>query len=147
MNRRFWVTSAWLAMLALVPCGAWADDALPTGSGKRQQARLEFIRVSDDGAHFVRGKTDERFVLWGVNYDHDDSGRLLEDYWEREWETVAEDFREIKALGANVVRIHLQLARFMETADQPNRANLDRLANLVKLAEETGLYLDVTGLG
>jgi hypothetical protein len=85
--------------------------------------------------------------MWGVNYDHDDASRLLEDYWKDEWGTVVEDFREIKALGANVVRIHLQLARFMTDAEHPNAANLDRLSKLVRLAEETGLYLDVTGLG
>ena len=37
--------------------------------------------------------------MWGVNYDHDDAGRLLEDYWADEWPTVVEDFREIKALA------------------------------------------------
>jgi hypothetical protein len=29
--------------------------------------------------------------VWGVNYDHDskgENGRLLEDYWSDEWETV-----------------------------------------------------------
>jgi hypothetical protein len=35
----------------------------------------------------------------------------------------------------------------METADRPNAANLARLAELVRLAEQTGLYLDITGLG
>jgi hypothetical protein len=34
----------------------------------------------------------------------------------------------------------------MDTADQANTEALDRLAKLVKLAEELGLYLDVTGL-
>jgi len=108
---------------------------------------LEWIKVSEDGTHFVTAKTGERFVIWGVNYDHDDAGRLLEDYWEGEWETVVEDFREIKALGANVVRVHLQLPKFMETKEQTNAANLAQLAKLVRLAEETGLYLDLTGLG
>lgn len=108
---------------------------------------LPRIKVSDDKAHFVREGSGEPFVLWGVNYDRDDSGRLLEDYWEKEWETVAEDFREIKALNANVVRIHLQLARFMKDAETPDEANLARLGKLAKLAEEAGLYLDVTGLG
>lgn len=27
------------------------------------------------------------------NYDHDDDGRLLEDYWQDEWPTVVEDFQ------------------------------------------------------
>ncbi len=60
---------------------------------------------------------------------------------------MVEDFGEIKALGANVVRIHLQVARFMKTPQEPNEASLSRLADLVQLAERTGLYLDVTGLG
>lgn len=110
-------------------------------------AALAEIRVSDDGTHFVAGDSGERFIVWGVNYDHDGPGRLIEDYWHDEWETVVEDFREIKALGANVVRIHLQLPKFMESADRPNEANLAQLARLVELAEETGLYLDITGLG
>lgn len=110
-------------------------------------APLEWIRPSKDGRHFVGTASGKRFVAWGVNYDHDDAGRLIEDYWEKEWATVVEDFGEIKDLGANLVRVHLQLAKFMDSADQPNAANLSRLGDLVRLAERTGLYLDVTGLG
>lgn len=108
---------------------------------------LEWIRPSADGTGFVRVESGERFLAWGVNYDHDEPGRLLEDYWVESWPTVVEDFREIKALGANVVRIHLQVARFMDAPDKPNAAALEQLAKLVALAEETRFYLDVTGLG
>ncbi len=108
---------------------------------------LERIKPGSDSTHFVLEKSGETVVMWGFNYDRDDSGRLLEDYWADEWATVAGDFREMKALGANVVRVHLQLARFMKDATKPDEENLARLARLVKLAEETGLYLDVTGLG
>ncbi len=107
----------------------------------------QWIRVSDDGTHFVRGPAAQRFVVWGVNYDRDRGGRLLEDYWENEWQTVVSDFREIKELGANTVRVHLQLGKFMDAADRPNAANVARLADLVRRAEQTGLYLDITGLG
>ena len=108
---------------------------------------LDWIRPSQDKTHFAVGKSGDRIVMWGVNYDHDDAGRLIEDYWADEWPTVVADFQEIKALGANVVRVHLQTGRFLKAADQPDGTNLERLAKLVKLAEETGLYLDVTGLG
>ena len=77
-----------------------ADDVL--------SRKLERIRVSEDSTHFVSSQSGKRFVVWGVNYDHDSQGRLLDEYWVDEWETVAEDFREIKELGANCVRIHLQ---------------------------------------
>lgn len=108
---------------------------------------LEWIRPSADGSHFVRAESGDRFVAWGVNYDHDDAGRLLEDYWHDEWPAVVEDFAEIKDLGANVVRIHLQVAKFMDRPQEPNGASVKQLARLVSLAERTGLYLDVTGLG
>lgn len=97
-------------------------------------------------ATFVTDSGD-RFTPWGFNYDHDVPGRLLEDYWANEWPLVEADFREMKSLGANVVRIHLQFGRFMLSATEPNRESLARLHRLVELAEATGLYLDLTGLG
>jgi len=124
-----------------------AAPAVPQAGSSTVGSSLELIRPSEDGAHFVKAGSDERFVAWGVNYDHDDAHRLLEDYWVDEWPVVAEDFREIKALGANVVRIHLQTARFMKAPDRVDEAALEQLRRLVGLAEETGLYLDVTGLG
>jgi hypothetical protein len=110
---------------------------------------LEAVRISADGKDFVLGDSGRRFRVWGVNYDHDavGNGRLLEDYWDKEWATVRQDFHEIHDLGANVVRIHLQLARFLVSTNTPDAAALARLGKLVGLAEETGVYLDLTGLG
>ncbi|MHC4556358.1 MAG: cellulase family glycosylhydrolase [Planctomycetota bacterium] len=110
-------------------------------------AGLEFIRPSEDGTGFVCAESGAKFVAWGFNYDHDHSGRLIEDYWHQEWPTIVEDFKEMKSLGANVVRIHLQVAKFMNQPEEPNEAALEQLARLVKLSEQTGLYLDLTGLG
>ena len=108
---------------------------------------LAWIRTSADKSHFVYDGSTNRFVAWGFNYDRDDAGRLLEDYWGEEWAKITDDFREMKKLGANVVRVHLQLACFMKAPGQPDEKNLARLGKLVRLAEDTGLYLDVTGLG
>jgi len=108
---------------------------------------LKRVRVSEDQSAFVLEGTATRFVPWGFNYDHDERGRLLEDYWGEEWPKVEEDFREMKELGANVVRIHLQLGRFMQGPDEPNNAALHQLTRLIRLAEGLNFYLDVTGLG
>ena len=113
----------------------------------QSKSNLELIRPSNDGSGFIRAGSGAKFLAWGVNYDHDTPGRLLEDYWYQEWPTVVEDFKEIMALGANTVRIHLQTAKFMQTPTEPNKTSLEQLARLVDLAEETGLYLDITGLG
>ena len=120
--------------------------SIATGSSALSQ-ELSWIRVGEKGHRFIHAESNEEFIPWGVNYDHDPSGRLLEDYWHDEWATIEADLEEIKALGANVIRIHLQLGKFMETANQPNEKSLQRLKKLVRLAESKHLYLDVTGLG
>lgn len=108
---------------------------------------LSRITISKGNQRFLANGSQNPFTPWGVNYDHDEKGRLIEDYWHDEWPKVVEDFKEIKALGANVVRVHLQFGKFMETAEKPNEKNLDQLSKLVELAEKTGLYLNITGLG
>ncbi len=107
---------------------------------------MPWVRVAEDKHAFVQSDSAKPFVPWGFNYDHDENGRLLEDYWEQEWPKVEDDFQEMKELGANVARIHLQVAKFMTGPEKTNEANLNRLGLLVSLAEKTGIYLDITGL-
>ena len=135
--------------LAILAASSLADPPAPAPAQEAASSapRLRRVRPSGDGSHFVLEGTDDRFFAWGVNYDHNADNRLLEDYWEKQWDAVVGDFREIKALGVNLVRVHLQVGRFMKDADHPDEANLGRLAALVRLAEENGLYLDLTGLG
>ena len=124
------------SLLLVLLCGGVAFAAEPSD-----------VRVSADGTRFVRGANAAAFVPWGFNYDHDAAGRLLEDYWHQEWPTVEQDFAEMRALGANVVRVHLQLGKFLPTPNQPAVRELDRLGRLLELAERNGLLLDITGLG
>jgi hypothetical protein len=126
------ITSLTLLLLAALPAAA---------------ADMEWVKVSDDKTGFVLAESGKQFIPWGFNYDHEGDGKLIEDYWDDQWPTVQSAFREMKGLGANVVRIHLQFGRFMESSTKPHQTSLDQLARLVKLAEETGIYLDLTGLG
>jgi hypothetical protein len=114
--------------------------------GQAATSKMASVRLSDDRRGFILEGEGRPFVPWGFNYDHDETGRLLEDYWTREWPKVEEDFAEMKALGANVVRIHLQVGRFLRGPEEPNEAALDRLGRLLRAAERLGLYLDLTGL-
>ncbi len=123
------VAAAWLLTLTLT--------APATG-------KIEFIQAADDRRGFVLTPSGRRFTPWGLNYGHDG---LIEDFWDSKWRMVVEDFRNMKDLGANVVRVHLQFGKFMKAADKPNANALQRLGDLLKLAEETGLHLDLTGLG
>jgi len=107
---------------------------------------LAWIRTSADKTHFVCEGTGHGFVPWGFNYDHNEAGGLLEDYWAGDWTRVVDDFHAMKSLGANVVRVSPQMFCLMKSPDQLDEENLARLGKLVRLAEETGVYLDVTGL-
>lgn len=124
----------------------WRLGILEAASPTAQSKPLSRIRVSDDRTHFVLADSNEPFRIWGVNYDHDSEGQLLDEYWTEKWPTVVEDFGEIKDLGANCVRIHLQLGKFMRSPQQADEAALHQLSELLRLAEQTGLYLDITGL-
>jgi hypothetical protein len=124
--------------LLLFLAGCCADSSL---------LAAEFIRASKDEKGFVFSESGTRFTPWGFNYDHDRTNRLLEYYWKVEWDSVAGDFEEMKAMGANTVRIHLQVSRFMNSATEPNQESLEQLGRVLRLAEKNKLYLDITGLG
>ena len=119
--------------------------AEPPAQSQYNPGMIERIAVATNGRGFVFVPSGKPFIPWGLNYGN--KGRLIEDFWETEWETVKEDFREMKQAGANVVRVHLQLGKFMTAPDKPNEKTLQMLGRLVTLAEQTGIYLDLTGLG
>jgi hypothetical protein len=106
-----------------------------------------WVAVASDGRGFVLTPSGKPFIPWGLNYGRDLKLRLIEDYWGAEWTTIERHFIQMKHLGANVVRVHLQLTKFMDAPDKANKLNLARLGKLVRLAERHGLYLDLTGLG
>jgi Cellulase (glycosyl hydrolase family 5) len=141
--RRLSVCLGVLLILRLIlPGPAWPQSKTPAG-----ESAPDFIQVGKDGRHFVFSGSGVEFRPWGFNYDHDASNRLLETYWKEEWDAVEGDFEEMKKLGANTVRVHLQVSKFMKAAQETNRESLDQLGRLVSLAEKSGLYLDLTGLG
>jgi Cellulase (glycosyl hydrolase family 5) len=125
-------------LLSLASSQAQAEGSAPA---------MERIRVGPKHREFVGSVSGAVFHPWGFNYDHDRTGRLLEDYWLAEWDTVVADFAEMKALGANTVRIHLQVGKFMKSEQQTDVQSLQQLSRLIALAETNRLYLDITGLG
>jgi hypothetical protein len=116
-------------------------------SQDRIAADLPRIRVAADKASFVLADSKEKFVPWGFNYlgqfEH-----LAEEEWHDEavWARIEKDFAEMKKLGANVVRWHLQFETYMEGPDKAKPEQLARLKQLLKVARKRGLYLDLTGL-
>src|SRR5829696_8393558 len=106
-------------------------------SPKTSDTAMERISVSADRREFVYAHSKTPFHPWGVNYGN--RGRLMEDFWDTDWQTLTDDFAEMKSLGVNVVRVHLQFGKFMSSADQPNAAALKQLGRLLALAESNRL--------
>ena len=129
-----------IVFILLVSCNKDDDPtSLPVASN--------FSKLIVDNGQFKKAK-GEVFFPWGLNYTNPEVVGLIEDDWYNEsiWKTIKSDFQEMKMLGANVIRIHLQYHQFMLEADTPNLAALGRLKELVDFAEEQQLYLDITGL-
>src|SRR5688572_4076056 len=131
-NRRYGrvtlcATKSFFALMAmLLTSCVCPDQTIP---------RMERIVLSADGKSFVFAQSEKSFRPWGVNYGN--NGRLMEDFWDTDWQTLADDFQEIKQMGANVVRVHLQFSRFMEAPGRPNAAALKQLRRMLTLAETT----------
>jgi hypothetical protein len=150
---RPWIVSL---LLLAVTSGGTAGGATPAPTAAAPGTRpasvpaaattvaVERVGISPDGKGFVLSPSGKPFVPHGLNYGN--VGRLIEDFWETEWATVERDWADMRAMGANVVRVHLQFGKFMAAVDRPNVQALDRLAKLLSLSERTGLYLDLTGL-
>ena len=112
-----------VCLVSWIACGSTAADEMPA------------VAVSKDKKGFILDPSGRPFVPWGFNYDHDDKGRLIEDYWEDEWPTVEAHFGQMKKLGANLVRVHLQLGKFMESPEKVNEKALGQIDKLLRLAE------------
>jgi hypothetical protein len=105
-------------------------------------APMEAVRVAADGKGFVLQPSGKPFTPWGMNYLSND----LEERWDKDRPAIERDLAELKRLGADVLRIHLQFNQFMAGPDEPRRHALRRLGWFLKRAEKYGLYLDITGL-
>jgi hypothetical protein len=102
--------------------------------------------VHRQGSDLVAG--GERFRAWGFNYGIGDRYPILR-YFDRPTESrldeVVSDMREARALGANTLRVYLEVDAFMKGPMQPNRRAFAALAALLDKAERLRIYLNLTG--
>src|SRR4051812_24034369 len=90
----------------------FAPAAAPASTSSPSQKR-ERVAISKDGTGFVLTPSRQAFTVWGFNYDRTDAGGLLEDWWDAHWRDLEGDFGEMRQLGGNVARVHLQFGKFM----------------------------------
>ena len=135
-----------IAALAVAVFAPFASPPVRSAAGAAELPPMKRVRISDDGKGFVIADSGRPFVPWGFNY-LGEFGKLVEETWAHDWPRLENDFADMRALGANVVRVHLQFGTYMKGPAEADAAELARLRRLLDLAQGHGLYLDVTGLG
>lgn len=122
-----------VACLAIPPVGRSAVAPLAT--------------VSTAGTGFTAA--GGRLSVWGFNYGASRGENTILAYFEHPGPTrlaaIRRVFAAAKALGANTMRVYLELPSFMAGPDRARPAALQALARVLGEAERQGLYLDVTG--
>ncbi len=103
---------------------------------------LERVVVADDAKGFRLLSSGKAFVPWGQNSS---CANLLE-RMKQDPAAVKKQWMEMKAAGTNVIRIHPEMPRIMRGPDQVDVVAMEQLKALLVLAEETGMYLKITGL-
>jgi len=103
---------------------------------------MEMVKIGPDQHGFILDPSGDRFVPWGHNYASVDIMERLADDPER----VEREFAEMKAAGTTVARIHPEMPRILTGPDRADPQALDQLKKLLKIAEESGIRLKITGL-
>jgi Cellulase (glycosyl hydrolase family 5) len=98
---------------------------------------LEPLGVDAAGTGFAGVSSSRPFSAWGFNWGGPGAYRDLD--------AVRDGFSQMRSLGANTVRIHLQFGDLMESPSRARPAELDHIAAIVRIAEEERVYLDISG--
>jgi hypothetical protein len=120
------------SLAALGPSARGLADAIP--------------RISVHGPQLDAGS--KRFRAFGMNWGVGDAEPVI-DYFDnpnaQTFHVLAAQLQTAKQLGANSMRIYLQLGQVMATPTHPRARTLIALQELLALGQEDGIYFDVTG--
>ena len=129
--------------LAVLVCTGAACLCLTLGAPAAASPLPEVHRQGSDLA-----AAGERFRAWGFNYGLRHRYPILR-YFDRPTEQrlrrVVADMREARLLGANTLRVYLEIKAFMRGPNQPRRRALAALSALLDKAEQLRIYIDLTG--
>jgi hypothetical protein len=124
----------------LIRCSLLFVLALLTGEVRA--AGMETVRISPDKKGFVLRPSGDRYVPWGHNYA---SVEILERL-ANDPARVQREFAEMGAVGTTVARIHPEMVRILAGPNKADPEALDQLRKLLKIAEDSGIHLKITGL-
>ena len=102
--------------------------------------------ITASGSDLTAG--GQPFIAFGFNYAFGGTYPTLR-YFDRptraRLRVVRRDFAEARRMGANTLRVFLEIGQFMADRRKPRTEALDAYERLLRIAERKGLYLDVSG--
>jgi len=108
--------------------GVWAAD-------------METVKIAPDKQGFILHPSGDRYVPWGHNYASVDIlDRLANDP-----ARVEREFTEMQAAGTTVARIHPEMPHILTGPEKADPNALDQLRTLLRIAENSGIHLKITG--
>jgi hypothetical protein len=131
--------------LVLVGLAAWPSVC---AFGAEDQAAprpgLPKVRIAADGRTFETA--DGRpLVLMGVNYYRPGTGWAPQLWKQFDPHATRNDFARMKELGVNCVRVFLTYGSFFTEPDALNPEGLGKFDELLRIAEQSGIYVHPTG--
>ena len=103
-------------------------------------------RISVRGDQLYAG--DRPWHAWGMNWGVNDHAPVIA-YFDQptaaNFDMLRSELATARSIGANSMRIYLQLGQVMVTATRVRQQTLVALQRLLALARRDGVYLDVTG--
>jgi hypothetical protein len=81
---------------------------------------------------------------WGVG-DHTPVVSFFDNPTAANFSVLKRELRTAHGMGANSMRVYLQLGQVMATATRSRQATLTALRDLLTVAQDDGIYLDITG--
>jgi hypothetical protein len=124
----------------LICCSLVLVAASPMSAARANE--METVRVAPDDKGFVLHPSGDRYIPWGHNYASVDIMERLATDPAR----VERDFIDMKSAGTTVARVHPEMLRILDSADSVNPEALDQFRKLLKIAENAGIHLKITGL-
>ena len=103
---------------------------------------METVTITPAKKGFVLHPSGDRYIPWGHNYA---SVNIME-HLANDPARVEREFAEMKAAGTTVARIHPEMPRILVGQDKADPHALDQLRKLLKIAENSGIHLMITGL-
>jgi hypothetical protein len=130
--------------IGLMLLGATSIGGLYAPAARSQVAAMP--RISVRGDQLYAGPTP--FRAWGMNWGVGNHNPVLA-YFDHpssaNFATLETELRVARQMGANSMRVPLELGQVMASPTQPRQATLSALKQLLQLAQSQRIYLDITG--